>query len=57
MQIDRGINKVDFGEIGYVSRLFLIFNNIPKFCIEYEKIFTCYICNKLLASKNLYKSF
>lgn len=56
LQIDRGINKVEFSEIGYLSGLFSIFNNLSYFCIEYEKMFNCCICNKIMSEKIFYKN-
>ena len=36
--------------------MFTIFKNISIFCIEYEKHFNCFICNKNSSEKSLYNS-
>ena len=45
LKFDTGKESL-FGEHGYISGLFKIFNNNLDFCLELNKKSTCIICNK-----------
>ena len=45
-QLDRGYNKLEFGDIGYISGLFSLFDNYENFCIKILKKSACFNCKK-----------
>lgn len=53
IQIDKGYKDHKFGDTGYISGLFSLFNNNSKFCIECEKNILCYVYKKE-STVNLY---
>ena len=46
LKLDTNSNKSLFGEEGYITGLFKIFENNNDFCLVYEKISKCIICLK-----------
>ena len=51
LKLDTNSNKSIFGEEGYITGLFKIFENNNDFCLEYEKISKCIIC--FIEEKNI----
>ena len=45
-QLDKGYKKLEFGDIGYISGLFSIFDNYENFCLKILKKSTCFNCKK-----------
>ena len=45
-QYDRGIDEISFGEMGYLSGVFRIFDNNSKYCLDIVKKSLCYVCKK-----------
>ena len=45
LQLDRGENIVELGDMGYLSGLFKIFDNNPKYCLLIVKKDSCSLCH------------
>ena len=43
-QLDRGEHPLNFGEIGFISGIFTIFNDNLQYCIKLKKTFICFSC-------------
>ena len=46
-QIDRGEHKLEFGEMGFISGLFKLFDNNELYCLKIRKKIMCYSCSKI----------
>ena len=51
-QLDRGEHPLNFGEIGFISGIFNIFNDNSRYCLEVKKTQVCYSCQ--IRDQNIY---